>query len=639
MNKIDQLNDEDRGYHLRYRPEVDGLRAIAVVPVIAFHIGLPGFEGGFIGVDIFFVISGYLISLLIFRDIGNNTFNLVDFYQRRIKRIFPALVFVALASAVLSWFLLLPNQMIEFSRSLVATSLFLSNVLFWRETDYFATAASEKPLLHTWSLSVEEQFYLAFPLFFIGVWRFGVRGAFWILILCLLISFSLSEWGWRHKATANFYLLPTRAWELLLGSVGALYMYKSRVKANSILSIFGFSCIAFSVIWFSEDTPTPSYFTLLPTVGALLILLYTGHDSLLKKLLSSRLLVGIGLISYSLYLWHQPIFVFSKVWSGNLHTVTEMIFLVLLIFVCSFLSWRFIEQPARNKRVSSSNVFRCFGAFSVLMLSLGVLMGQNNGMQQRFEADDLDFLNQINSRNGVYVSKRFDALRLNRWSSDKTKLLVVGDSYAQDLTNGIFESKLQERFDVSTFYVSAVCGNLYLPFEELKQFISQKNISRCRRENYFLSQSFLDLATQADVIWLASSWQDWQVVVLEKSLEKLKASVNGKIFVFGRKDFPKLDVRRYLGLNVQQRKALYSPISADHVDVNVAMANLNFKDVFFVDVQNLMCGGNVFQCSLFDDDGLLKSYDGGHLTKEGAVFYGNAIYELLESNFGAISDN
>jgi len=212
------------GYRPGYRPEIDGLRAVAVVPVILFHAGFAAFSGGFVGVDVFFVISGFLITRILIADLGAGRFSLLDFYDRRARRILPALVFVILAILPLAWLWMTPDEALSFGRSIVAVTLFVSNVLFWREMDYFSPAAEEQPLLHTWSLAVEEQFYLLFPLVLLVAWRLGRRGPAGLVVAGALASLVLSEWGWRTYPDAAFYLAPTRAWELLAGAAVALHL-------------------------------------------------------------------------------------------------------------------------------------------------------------------------------------------------------------------------------------------------------------------------------------------------------------------------------------------------------------------------------------------------------------------------------
>ena len=232
---------------MKYRPEIDGLRALAVIPVILFHAGFELFSGGFVGVDVFFVISGYLITTILIDDIENKRFSIVNFYEKRARRILPAMFFVMLVCIPFAWMLMMPSQMTDFSQSLVAVSLFSSNILFWLESDYFAAATEQKPLLHTWSLAVEEQYYVLFPIFLILAWRYGKNRAFGMIVVMAAISLLLSEWGWRNKTSANFYLAPTRAWELLAGSITAFIVQKRGVQKNNFLALLGLSAIIFSI--------------------------------------------------------------------------------------------------------------------------------------------------------------------------------------------------------------------------------------------------------------------------------------------------------------------------------------------------------------------------------------------------------
>ena len=297
---------------MKYRAEIDGLRAVAVIPVILFHAGFEFFSGGFVGVDVFFVISGYLITMILIEDIERNSFNLIEFYERRARRLLPALFFVMLICIPFAFLLMLPDAMKSFSQSLIAVSLFVSNILFWRESGYFATAAEEKPLLHTWSLAVEEQYYLFFPLFLLFAWRFFKERVFGVIFVVAAISLLISEWGWRNSAIANFYLAPARAWELLAGSIAALIVQKRGVRGNGILSLLGLAAIVIAILIYDSTTPFPSVYTLLPITGCVFLVLFADKQTIAARLLSNKIFVGIGLISYSAYLWHQPLFAFAE---------------------------------------------------------------------------------------------------------------------------------------------------------------------------------------------------------------------------------------------------------------------------------------------------------------------------------------
>ncbi|MFQ6551163.1 acyltransferase family protein [Aestuariibius insulae] len=331
-----------------YRPEIDGLRAVAVVPVILFHSGLGLFSGGFIGVDIFFVISGYLITTLLIEDIERGSFSLLEFYERRARRILPALFFVCAACLPFAWLWMLPEQLRDFSQSLVAVGLFASNILFWRESGYFSEAAEDKPLLHTWSLAVEEQYYIIFPILLLLIWRSGPRRVLWILIALSGASLALSEWAWRTAPSANFYLIPTRAWELFAGSIAALHVHRSGLKSNGAIAVAGLFLILAALVTFDETVPVPGLPALLPVAGTVLVLLY-GHNTPAARLLGLPFLTGIGLISYSAYLWHQPLFAFARIGSLEPPGLPLMLGLALASFPLAWLSWRFVERPFRRR--------------------------------------------------------------------------------------------------------------------------------------------------------------------------------------------------------------------------------------------------------------------------------------------------
>lgn len=333
---------------MKYRAEVDGLRALAVVPVILFHAGFSLFSGGFVGVDVFFVISGYLITLVILDSIDDGGFSFLDFYERRARRILPALFVVIVFCTALSFFIMMPSQLKDFSGSIVATSLFFSNIFFWKDSGYFDAAAEEKPLLHTWSLAVEEQFYLFFPFFLIFCLRRGNKFALWAIFLMAVLSLLVSEWGWRHERLANFYLMPSRVWELLIGSISAFVTRRNPDKSDT-LSCLGVLGIVFSVFFYDKDTPFPSIYAILPVLGSALVLIFSGSDTVVTRILSAKPIVGVGLVSYSAYLWHQPLFAFSRVWFLTDPPQYVMGLLSVASLVLATLSWWVVERPFRNR--------------------------------------------------------------------------------------------------------------------------------------------------------------------------------------------------------------------------------------------------------------------------------------------------
>jgi peptidoglycan/LPS O-acetylase OafA/YrhL len=431
---------------LKYRAEIDGLRTLAVVPVILFHAGFELFSGGFVGVDVFFVISGYLITTILIEDLENQRFSLVNFYERRARRILPALFFVMFVCIPFAWMWMLPSQMKDFSQSLVAVSLFASNVLFWRESGYFDGAAEEKPLLHTWSLAVEEQYYVIFPIFLFLAWRYGKNRVFWMIVAMASISLLLSEWGWRNKATANFYLAPTRAWELFAGSIAAFIVQKNGVRKNNFLALLGLAAITFSIFAYDESTPFPSLYALVPVLGVVLLILYADKDTLTAKLLGTKALVGIGLISYSAYLWHQPLFAFARIKSVNEPSHLIMGILALCSLLLAYFSWKYIEAPFRNKlAINKAKIFIVSTSGLLLFSVFGFVGHKTNGYVERESMSVFKDLIYDNSSLGyLRCNNELDNVepKLNYcWkSSNIVSHILLGDSHADDKFHGLVQA-------------------------------------------------------------------------------------------------------------------------------------------------------------------------------------------------------
>ena len=380
-----------------YRREIDGLRALAVLPVIFFHAGFETFSGGFVGVDVFFVISGYLITTIIVAELHQGKFSITTFYERRARRILPALFLIMLACIPLAWFYLLPTELIEFSQSLIAVSIFLSNILFWRASGYFDTAAELKPLLHTWSLAVEEQYYFLFPIIMIVFWKLGKRRLLILLTLIFVSSFSVAQWAAYAKPAAAFFLLPTRGWELLIGSFAAFYLSKvDRKDAGKGVSEaggwLGITLILYAIFTFKGTTPFPGLYATVPTLGAALIILFANQRTYVGRFVGNKVFVGVGLISYSAYLWHQPLFAFARAYTFRQLDLSSIIYLLLSVFVLAYLSFRYVEAPFRKKDA--------FGRKKILLLSLTgmlffVLIGFTGYIKDGFSGDHRVLLQAI----------------------------------------------------------------------------------------------------------------------------------------------------------------------------------------------------------------------------------------------------
>lgn len=374
---------------MQYRREVDGLRAVAVLPVILFHAGFSVFSGGYVGVDVFFVISGYLITSILISELEQNNFSIARFYERRARRILPALFLVMFACLPFAYMWMLPSQLTDFAQSLIAVVFFASNVLFWREDGYFAAAAELKPLLHTWSLAVEEQYYLLFPIFLLLLWRFGRQRVLWTVMAVAVASLLLAEWGWRNMPSANFYLAPTRAWELLAGSICAFMTVGKPQRSSNMLSAAGLAMIVFAIFVYDEETPFPSVYALVPVVGTMLIILFAAQGTWVARLLSLRAFVGIGLISYSAYLWHQPLFAFARLLSLTEPGHLLMGALAVASLLLAWATWYWVEQPFRKRAsplpVTRRIVFVASGTIGAAFVAVGAVTISNDGHVARAE--------------------------------------------------------------------------------------------------------------------------------------------------------------------------------------------------------------------------------------------------------------
>ncbi|MBA2293026.1 MAG: acyltransferase [Gemmatimonadales bacterium] len=459
---------------MNYRPELDGLRAIAVIPVMLFHAGM--WPGGFVGVDVFFVISGYLITGILVSQDAEGGIRLSQFYERRARRILPALFVVSLACLPLAWWLLLPGEFVEWSRSLVSVATFSSNIHFWQQTGYFSTAAELKPLLHTWSLAIEEQFYLFYPVCLMLVWRFGRRYLSLLLWVGMVLSLGLSIALVGSRPSAAFFLLPTRAWELLVGALiahreltGHSHGENRRPCAGNRAGAIGFAGLAlivFAMMWFDERTQFPGVSATIPVLGTALVIVGAAPTNHAGRFLSVRPLVGMGLISYGAYLWHQPLLAFARIWSIVEPATWLLLSLLALSTLLAYLSWKLIEVPVRHGAWSSRRlVYAGAGIGSVTLIAIGAVGSLMDGFPARFELPASVVASfDSSSPADVCFGKPFwepDA----KWTCAlgdvnlKPSVLVVGDSHARALFPA-FDVALRQVGVGGTFAAASACPPL-----------------------------------------------------------------------------------------------------------------------------------------------------------------------------------
>jgi peptidoglycan/LPS O-acetylase OafA/YrhL len=372
---------------MQYRPEIDGLRAFAIIPVVLYHAGVFGLSGGFAGVDVFFVISGYLITSIILSERQAGTFTLWRFYQRRIRRIMPAMFFVLVVAMGLAWFLLLPKAMEAFGRSLLGVLTFSSNHHFFKESGYFDVSSDIKPLLHTWSLAVEEQFYIFFPLLFMALIWLGRTAMMTGLLVLVGASLIASQLMLQSDPSAAFFLLPSRAWELGLGCLVGLWLFGCQQgHSHQAASFFGLCMVMVSFIVLDAEVPFPGVNALLPTVGTCLVILFAGRGTWAHWLLSRQVLVVVGLSSYSLYLWHSMLFAFVRYRLSADPSVAVLSGVIVLSVGLAIVSYRLVETPFRqNASMGFVGGGAILGLAFVAIASFGYSAKETSGFPSRFD--------------------------------------------------------------------------------------------------------------------------------------------------------------------------------------------------------------------------------------------------------------
>ena len=485
---------------MKYRPEIDGLRTIAVIPVLFYHAqlsiaGYPILPGGYLGVDVFFVISGYLITSILLREMASGSFTYAGFYDRRARRILPILLVVMLCCCLAAWELMLPKAINEYAGSQLSSLFFSSNIWFWLQDSYTAEASELRPLLHTWSLSIEEQFYLLFPALLLIIRRAGNRYLTNILVVFFMLSFALAQYSSSRFIDANFYLAHTRAWELLAGALLAkLYLDGKRpathLSIHGFLPVIGLLLILLPMIGYHDHWPHPSALTLPPVIGTMLLIWYLPQAGLTQMLLSSRVFTSIGLVSYSLYLWHFPIFAFAKISSVTQLSTPDKIICLAAAGALAATGYFLVEKPARNRNLISSRLF-----YTLILVAISILIGfsakvlVSDGAPQRLGSIQSIFdgawqrdswlwqngercdLKPIDKKELCY----FEAPEQNGATTESTRTLInVGDSHADVFGNQLLALARQRGWNYQHITVP---GCPYV--EGAYRFKSGKESERC----------------------------------------------------------------------------------------------------------------------------------------------------------------
>jgi len=631
---------------MKYRPEIDGLRAISVIPVIFFHAGFSSFEGGFVGVDVFFVISGFLITKLITTDIDANRFTFGDFYERRARRILPAIIFVTSTCLPLAWFLMLPGQLQVFFGSVFANSIFLSNFFFLTQIEYFQPDAHLQPLMHTWSLSIEEQYYLLFPALISVIWKRSKWSSLVLISALTSVGIYFAYNGITGDPAKNYFHSLSRFWEIGMGSCAALFSTLKDPRPNKVFTTMGLVCIFFSIFYFDKLTPYPSLYTLIPCIGATLVLLFGSASSGPGRVLSLPPLVGMGLISYSAYLWHQPLFAFARLSSLNdLGPITSMV-LSLLSIVLAYFTWRYVENPFRRKpkrliQKRSKLIFCALGISSIFAVS-GLFGYFLEGFPERIQnGTALGTLETRLSPNYGLSSEcaaidvKSDACQ----TSSSFEVVVWGDSYAMHLVNGILAQYPDAKLIQRTLPGCAPLKNLAFLTSQLPLEYAQT----CNDFNSLVIQELEDAQRSLKVIISSEFALDEKVlwntygrrIPPEKRIEALKVEIRtiiGQLTALGHTVSlvsPPPEAGYDLGQCLSKAKRYRQPLAAcdfrrdkiTNTSIFDVLDGLE-KDVNIIRLDDEFCEQDVCKVS-YDDVFLYR--DKGHLSLEGSTYLGKVL--------------
>lgn len=603
---------------LHYQPEIDGLRALAVLPVILFHAGIAAFGGGFVGVDVFFVISGYLISGIIAADLDRGRFTIGNFYQRRVRRILPALFVVMLASLAAGLILFLPAQLASLARSSLAALGFVSNIWLWGQAGYFMGDVHMFPLLHSWSLSLEEQYYIVFPPLLMLIARFRLP-RLGIILAVLAGSLALALVGTYLRPSATFYLLPTRAWELMLGAAVALGAVReiSNVKIREAIGWAGLAMIVIPVLAYSEATPFPGLAAVPPCLGTALLIV-AGRDGgcRVTSALAARPLVGIGLISYSLYLWHWPLFVFAR--QVTLHaqlTPPAIALCIALAFLLAAGTWRWVEQPLRNgQRITLRPllVWVIAGAVAIAALSLFAW----NGLPGRMAPETLRLAAAKNS--GSKLTEQCTARSATAAPCPlgapgaRPSFIVWGDSHAGAMGEA-FDSIGRRQARAGLLYPFGGCPGLVDPTVEKILLV---DIALCRERSRIVFERAIGDAAIRDVV-LVDYWQTYRAdpPAFARSIDRTVAGLRqaGKrVTIVAGVPAPGFDLPWALALRHQFGFAL--PRAADDFAPSAALlAIANRRGAALVDISPALC--SMRPCPVLIDANPIFT-DSNHLSRE-----------------------
>ncbi len=650
---------------IKYRPEIDGLRAIAVTSVVLYHFDRTILSGGYVGVDIFFVISGYLITSIICRDFMLNKFSMINFWEKRARRILPALFVVVFSSLFVGYFVLMPREFEALGEQVQYNSMFLSNYLFYKQQGYFDISNELKPLLHTWSLSVEEQYYLIYPAMLVLLLKFIKEKTLFTLLAIIVISFAMSVYGVFYSPKSAFYLLHMRAWELALGAaiVFLSKRYLQSTLVSNIASYAGFLLIVFSVTLFDDKIYFPGYSALAPCLGAALIIWSNSEkQNSLAKLLSLRPIVFVGLISYSWYLWHWPALVYMKYISSNTGELALGIMLVSTFFI-SVLSWKYIETPFRKKRylVKRERYLAVSAVTSMVFISVGGFIYKSEGLPGRLSepvANVVSAYKDINPMREKCMMPDLDKIKEANICQTLTvegtdpKFLLWGDSHADAIQPALNINS--NKYGING-YVAAYpgCPPILDHYQKrrgksfyCKEF-NDEVFSLVKRENIkyvILAASWFNWARSDTNIYFKTRDNQhggYDNIVIEGVDATINKLISEGVHVYFMRSIPiaTFDPPRRLGIYFQLREKIETPSIAKQrymakrrITDELIRRNINKEKFTVIDPVEALCEKDI--CKVLYKSKSLYS-NGGHLSSYGAEFVSgifDVVFKDLKAN-------
>jgi len=582
------------GSQMKYRTDINGLRALAVLPVLFFHSQWDAFSGGFLGVDVFFVISGFLITSLILKDLDTGNFSIISFYDRRARRILPALLFICSVVTLLSFIFMLPYDLKNYGQSLAATILSANNILLYLTSGYWSLAAEFKPLYHTWSLGVEEQYYMIIPVLLIAVYWVSKnrrRAVLAVVVTLFLISYVISLYS--DNKELNFLIISHRMWELLAGSLVAILLMEKTIKNSNAMAIIGLFFIFLSYLFPFSVSSNQAVYSLIPVIGTVLIIVFSSDRIITGKFLSLRPLSLIGTLSYSIYLIHMPLLAFLRLSTeGKPSAFTQLVF-VLLSIPLAYLSWRFIENTFRDRSIVSNKYFYSIHAVvAILLVCGGLVLNKSYGLQ---EYSSYNY--GVNPQR--YADKPFMFAK-HDFVSEKKHLLVVGNSFARDFTNMMIENGIENSYEI-----------VYLDDVKTDIDASKKLIASA------------DLTIAVSSAGMANNEPDSEMLTnySQKLYNLLEKKSHGQFYLVGTKNFG-------WNNNFVRRKAANDLIGYKvKITHSALLANQIEKRVWgehYIDLISAISTDGI-NVPLFTPNGKFISFDTNHVTRNGAIYLGGIL--------------